>query len=282
MLEALVAPIKYIAVMLLGALLGRRGLRLPPWSVTIVTTSLVYIVAWSVAPAVLSSTLEVVTVSVLYAFASATGSLLAAYPLGRLSGRDEAVKPDQGFTLIVASGLAAGLATGAAGGRAPTWLIDPLLVLLVLLAGVELGRHPVRLEARTLLVPLASLVGSLAASLPVYIATRVTLAVAAGMGWYTFTGPYLYAATGDARIAAIGFLANLLREQAAILLVPVAARRMPLTAAVAIGGVTTMDTTLPAYATAYGPRGTITAAANGALLTLLVPILVPIVYSLAP
>ncbi len=281
MLEALAAPAKYIAVMLLGAMLGRRGLRVPQLGVTLVTAALVYIVAWSVAPAILSSTLEVITVSILYAAASALGSLLAAYPLGRLSGQ-EAARPDQSFTVIVASGLAAGIATGVAAGPAPTWLIDPLLVALVLLAGVELGRHPVKLEAQTLLVPLASLAGSLAAALPVYLATRVTLAVAAGMGWYTFTGPYLYAATGDARIAAIGFLANLLREQAAIILVPVAARRIPLPAAVAVGGVTTMDTTLPAYATAYGPRGTITAAANGALLTLLVPVLVPLVYALAP
>jgi uncharacterized membrane protein YbjE (DUF340 family) len=57
------------------------------------------------------------------------------------------------------------------------------------------------------------------------LAFHITPAVALGMGWYSFTGPYL-ASAGDAVGGAYGLLVNFLREQFTFLLGPVLAREV--------------------------------------------------------
>ncbi|WP_048191827.1 lysine exporter LysO family protein [Pyrolobus fumarii] len=282
LVESVLTATKYIVDMLVGFAIARRlGIRVPSQLFTATVVPLILIVAMLAAPAFTREALGVILTSFVYAILPMASSALAALALtrGRLTG--ETARPSHGFAASVIVALLAGFALGAAGLPAPTWLIDPLLLLLVFLAGLELGSHrELRFDLGLATLPLASLAGSLAASLALYPLTGVTPAVAAGMGWYTFTGPYLYTASGDPRLAAIGFLANLIREQIAIIIVPLAAHRIPLAAAVALGGVTTMDTTLPIYVATYGPRGALAAATHGAILTLLVPILVPLVYTL--
>ncbi len=282
MLEGVAAAAKYIAVAGIGYLIGRRlGLKAPPRLFTLIVAALVFIVAGLASRAFLERGVEVVAVSLAYAAATTLGSMLATAPLWRRGSGGREARATRGFAVAAVAALAAGIASGAAGLQPPASLIDPLLIALVFLAGLDLASHgPVRLEAWSLAVPLLSLAGSLAAATPFYIALRITPAVAAGMGWYTFTSPYLYTAAHSPTLAAIALLANMAREQAAIILVPLLARRLPLPAAIAAGGVTTMDTTLPVYAAAYGPRGTVAAVTNGAILTIIVPIAVPTIYTL--
>ncbi len=284
----MIAASEYIADMAAGFLVSRRfGVHVPSILFTITITPLVVIVAMLAAPAFsreASGAASVIIESLLYSLIPMTCSALAASLVVRYN-RSEGLgsKPHRGFATSVVAALLTGLVLGAAGIPAPTQLVNPLLLLLVFLAGMELGAHrEVRFDPRLVLIPFASLSGSLAAGLALDALTGVTPAVAAGMGWYTFTGPYLYTASSDPRLAAIGFLANLLREQLTILIVPLAAHRLPLPAAVALGGATTMDTTLPVYTASYGPRGALAAATNGIILTILVPILVPLVYTLLP
>ncbi len=282
LLEGIAAAAKYILVAVLGYVLGRRlGIRAHPHIFTGVVAALILIVASLAAGAFTSRGLEVVLVSLAYAAATTLGSILATLPLWGVGGGGGGGRAARGFAAVAAASLVAGVSLGAAGLKPPPSLIDPLLVILVFLAGLDLASHgPVRVEAWSLAVPLLSLAGSLAAAIPFYTALHLTPAIAAGMGWYTFTSPYLYAASHNPTLAAIALLANMAREQAAIILVPLLARRLPLPAAIAAGGVTTMDTTLPVYAAAYGPRGTIAAVANGAILTILVPLVVPLTYTL--
>ena len=279
-LEGLLAAAKYLGVAGLGYLAGRyAGLRAPQWLFTLVVAALIAAVASLASRAFLEESVAVLASSLAYAAATMLGSMLAALPLSRLARHRGAAesRTQRGFAVIALASLAAGVAAGCAGLRAPPGIIDPLLVVLVFLAGLDLGRHRgLRPEAWMLALPFASLAGALAAGAALAPLVHAPLAVAAGMGWYTFTAPYLLAATHNAYTAAVALLANLAREQATIVLVPLASRRLPLPAAVAAGGVTTMDTTLPVYTASYGPRGTLAAVTNGAVLTLLVPVLVPL------
>jgi len=188
----------------------------------------------------------------------------------------------RGFASAVITALLAGLLLGLAGFEAPLGLVHPLLLLLVFLAGLELGSvgERLRFEPRLVLLPLLSMAGSVAASIPFYLLLGVPPAIAAGMGWYTFTAPYIAAASGSALLAAIALLSNIVREQATIILVSVLGCRIPLPVAVALGGVTTMDTTLPIYVKTYGTAGAVAAVINGAILTILVPTLVPLLYTI--
>jgi uncharacterized membrane protein YbjE (DUF340 family) len=108
---------------------------------------------------------------------------------------------------------------------------------------------------------------------------NITPAVAFGMGWYSFTGPYL-AAAGDAAGGAYGLLVNFLREQLTFVLAPLLARRFGKVGVLAMGGATTMDNTLPLYTALYGSSFSIYAFANGVVLTVLVPIIVPLIHQI--
>jgi uncharacterized membrane protein YbjE (DUF340 family) len=94
-----------------------------------------------------------------------------------------------------------------------------------------------RLDRSMFLAPLvallaAGIVGSLFA-----LFFRITPAVAFGLGWYSFTGPYL-AGVGDAAGGAYGLLVNFLREQLTFLLAPPLAKRLGKLGVLAMGGAT--------------------------------------------
>ncbi len=78
----------------------------------------------------------------------------------------------------------------------------------------------------------------------------------------------------------MSFLSNMLRESMALVLIPVLARtRFPLLA-VGAGGATSMDVTLPLIEKNCGARAVPFSIASGGLLSLSVPFLVPLLYSM--
>lgn len=103
------------------------------------------------------------------------------------------------------------------------------------------------------------------------------LAVALGMGWYTFTGPFLSITNNYWGL--LGFTSNVLREAATFIIYPLLAKNLAIEA-ISIGGATTMDTTLPVIARHGGGEAALTALVHGFILTLLIPILVPLVMEL--
>ena len=104
-------------------------------------------------------------------------------------------------------------------------------------------------------------------------------AVGAGFGWYSLSGALL-AQIYNAPTGALAFLSNVLRELMAVVAMPILATRLPPAAAMAPGGATTMDTTLPIIARSMGSEAALLAFASGAALTILVPVLVPILIRL--
>lgn len=103
-------------------------------------------------------------------------------------------------------------------------------------------------------------------------------AIAAGFGWYSLSG-ILITQLHSVSLGVIAFLTNVFREIISILIVPVLARKVGMLTLVAPGGATTMDTTLPLIAS-VGPSGiAVVALVNGISLSMLVPVLVPLLLS---
>jgi len=163
-----------------------------------------------------------------------------------------------------------------------------LLYALLFLIGVQMVRNEVDLKRAmlhpaTFLVPLLTMLGSLGGGLALSgifeLQAGKALSLAAGFGWYSLSG-VLISEMGDPVLGAAGFLINVIREVIALLAIPFLARlNMPM-AAIGVGGATSMDVTLPLIERSCGSGYVPLSIVNGALLSMLVPLLVPFFYSL--
>jgi uncharacterized membrane protein YbjE (DUF340 family) len=164
------------------------------------------------------------------------------------------------------------------------WVLNALLFMIgVQFAQSGLSLRSAFLRADTLIVPLATVAGSLAGGLVVALLFDLSagkgLSLSAGFGWYSLSG-VLISDMGDAMLGSAAFLANMLREALALVLIPIlAVSRRPYTA-VGVGGATAMDVTLPLVEQCIGPDAVPVSFTSGALLSLLVPVLVPLFFRL--
>ncbi len=162
--------------------------------------------------------------------------------------------------------------------------LDPLteafLGVVLFGVGVEIGHSRGawaalrRLGLRALFIPLLVAAGSIAAGVAaaplVGRPVNESAAVAAGFGWYSFSA-VLLTRLRDAELGALAFLANIGREFLAILVIPLVARWLGPAAAIAPGGATAMDVTLPVITRAAGREAALPAFVSGLVLSLLVP-----------
>jgi len=212
-----------------------------------------------------------------------------------IGNRQSAIGGAVWLTALIVGAVLAGLAVGAfklLPGGFVAWL-EPLtsaaLGVLLLGIGIEIGYNRRawselrRLGLRVLGLPLAVAVGSIAGALGVGWGLGLPLneasAIGAGFGWYSLSG-VLLAQLAGASVGALAFLANVLRELLAVLTMPFLARYLGRAAAVAAGGATSMDSTLPVVVRAAGSEAALLAFTSGAVLTALVPVLVPLLIRL--
>lgn len=170
------------------------------------------------------------------------------------------------------------------GETACTWTLRVLLVAV----GMDLGRSGIDFRCafarrELLLIPVGTAVGSLAGGAMVALFCPVTwnqsLAVAAGFGWYSLSGAIL-TDLGDPLLGSTAFVSNIVREAIALLTIPLIGNGRFRGVAVGLGGATSMDVTLPVIERSCGVDMVPAAIASGALLSLLVPMLVPLFYQL--
>ncbi|MEZ0319718.1 MAG: LysO family transporter [Pyrobaculum sp.] len=272
----MIEAVKYLAVIAAGYAFGKAvGRRTPAFLFTTLVVALVFFVAAEAAEVVWRNVDVFLAVAVAYAMAL----VLAAAVLGAVLDRERSFqKPDRpAVSAYVATAMAAGLLIGGLLKADYAIFIDPLLYALLFAAGADMAGAGVKLELSALVAPAVAL-ASAALVAPVFaLAFGISPAVAFGLGWYSFTGPYL-ARAGDVVGGAYGLLVNFLREQFTYVLAPLLARRFGKVGVLAMGGATTMDNTLPLYTALYGSAFSIYAFANGVILTILVPILVPAVH----
>ena len=136
---------------------------------------------------------------------------------------------------------------------------------------------------RILAVPatviVATLAASAACSLFLPVSLRECLAIGAGFGWYSLA-PGIIMDQGYVTAGAISFLHNILRELISILVIPIVARHVGYLECSGLGGATSMDVGLPIVEQSTNGITAVYAFVSGAVLSLLVPVLVPLVLAL--
>ena len=183
------------------------------------------------------------------------------------------------------------LAAGAVAGR---WgLVDEewaakgsVIVLYALLtvvglyvgSGRELADGMRRQSARVLLVPLATVVGSLvgAATVAPLLTGRTLaqcLAVASGFGYYSLSAILINGYCG-ADLGLVALISNVARELTVLLFAPLMVRAFNPLTPICLGGATSMDSTLPSIVRASGAQYLLVALLHGIVVDSLVPLLV--------
>lgn len=162
------------------------------------------------------------------------------------------------------------------------------LCWLVFLTGLEIARSnawsrmrelgPVALTV-PLLIGVGSIVGALIAGSFFGLKAGQSMAVGAGFGWYSLSG-VLISRIGGPGIGAIAFMSNLFREALTFAIVPFTPGLRVRLLGVALGGATTMDSTLPLISRFSGPEVSIIAFISGVILTLVAPLLIPLFINL--
>ncbi|WP_445374332.1 lysine exporter LysO family protein [Photorhabdus tasmaniensis] len=155
------------------------------------------------------------------------------------------------------------------------------LVILLLLVGIQLRNSGMNLKqillnrrgtAIAIIVAVSALAGGAIAALILGLPIKTGLAFASGYGWYSLSGILLSDAYGPI-IGSAAFFNDLVRELAAIMLIPVLINRYR-SSAIGLSGATSMDFTLPILQRCGGVSIIPAAIVHGFLLSLLAPLLI--------
>ena len=309
----------YIALVALGNVLGGRHLwadRVSGWLGKLQLASLLaLIVALGIRlgadKEVMGSLGQIGLSSLTITLFSMTGSLIAVTLLRRFllhldrfgrhgetadeasSGSDTEEKPRSGLTKWIVLAVASGMGIGyfVFSGRSTAWcgtIIDVGLYILLFLVGIDMGQQGNVLQDiraagfKVLLVPGTVVIGTLlfsfAGSFLLPLSIKETIAASAGFGWYSLAPTLL--APYSLSLSAIAFLSNVLREIFSIIAIPFVARTVGYLECVSLPGAAAMDTVLPVIVGATHERITVYAFISGLILSLLVPVLVPLIIAL--
>ena len=163
------------------------------------------------------------------------------------------------------------------------------LYLLLFGVGMELGLNKELFEQvknyslKIFLIPVliagGSILGAVIAGLILGLSTNLSAAIGSGFGWYSLSG-IIITNLGFPEIGSLAFLSNVFRELMTIISLPFIVKYFGKLTGIAPGGATTMDVTLPVIKETAGEETVIPAFFSGAVLSILVPILVPFLIKL--
>ncbi len=218
-------------------------------------------------------------------FTMAIALVLPKRPAPPDRGVAEPERPAPAWILFVLA-LVAGFVVGRGTSLPSASLLTASLYLLLGLVAYDLRLSKsglYRLRAPLTAAVGGAIAGAVAFELLHPVGWVPAFATAFGFGWYSLAGPLLTAQYG-ASLGLLAFLTNFLREDLTILLSPYLGRRVRAEGLVAMGGATSMDTTLY-FAVRYGePRGDpangTMALASGLTLTVTASLVLPILLSL--
>ena len=309
----------YIALVAVGALLGSRlplGERAARWLSRLQFLSLMVLIVTlglklGADDQVIASLGQIGLAALLITVAALAGSLICvtllrrfvlkldryARPAGTAAEENtdaaHSGKADNALTKWIVAAVAAGMAAGyfLLPDSATVWcgtVIDFGLYLLLFLVGMDMGRQGTVIRDikaagfKVLLVPVAVIAGTflftLAVSPLLPLSAKDTVAASAGFGWYSLAPTLL--APYSLSVSAVAFLSNVMREIFSIVAIPFVARYVGYLECAALPGAAAMDTVLPVVVGATHERITIYSFASGVVLSLLVPILVPLIIAL--
>lgn len=158
-----------------------------------------------------------------------------------------------------------------------------ILYGLMFLVGINIGFDKRTFQTlksvkyKIVLVPLATLIGTLAGTALISIAldwsATECMAVGAGFGYYSLSSIFITQYKGI-ELGTIALVSNIMRELFTLLAAPLLVTWFGKLAPISAGGATTMDTTLPIISKYSGQDFVIIAIFHGISLDLCVPFLV--------
>lgn len=167
-------------------------------------------------------------------------------------------------------------------------LITILLLILIFLIGYDLGKkrdviYKIREKGlKILLIPVAigigSIFGAVIGGFLIKMRVNEAAAVGAGCGWYSMSGVLLSQIKGP-ELGSVAFLANVFRELTAFLFLPYF-KKISKLAPIGVCGATAMDTTLPLISKVLGLDYTVISLISGFIITMLVPIVIPLIIKI--
>ena len=160
-----------------------------------------------------------------------------------------------------------------------------MLLVLLFSVGIDMGLNKEvftrikELGFKILLIPVGVIIGSLCGgvltSFLVQLSVKDSLAISAGLGWYSLSG-ILITEAGNPVAGTIAFLSNVFREMLTFIVVPFIASHMNYYCAIAPAGATAMDTTLGIISRNTNATVAVLSFVSGVICTLVVPVLVPV------
>jgi uncharacterized membrane protein YbjE (DUF340 family) len=167
-------------------------------------------------------------------------------------------------------------------------IIDIGLMLLLFFVGIDIGMNRSvfgrirNMGLKIILLPIMIIVGSILgaaiAGTLLGMPFNESGAVGAGLGWYTLSS--ILMANYSNELSTLAFIANVVREVMAFIIIPLVAKKIGFLGAIAPAGATAMDTGLPIISRATDSETAILAFITGAICTFSVPIIVPLILNL--
>ena len=165
------------------------------------------------------------------------------------------------------------------------------LCLLLAFVGFDLGlsgnvaANIKSVGIKALAFPFAAVIGTLVlgvvSGLFFGFSVREGLAISAGFGWYTYAPAVIAGAGSQYAIAsAVSFMHNAIRETAAIVLIPVFAKKFGYLEVTGMPGVAAMDVCMPIVERSCRPDTVVYSFATGLLMCVTTSVLVPLVMGL--
>jgi uncharacterized membrane protein YbjE (DUF340 family) len=189
------------------------------------------------------------------------------------------------FVMIVLLGIAAGFYfKWQMHGEVLNTILSIILFEVLFIIGHQLKLQDVSIRqiianksgmAIALIVILSSLLAGIVCSLLLHLKLKVALMLSCGFGWYTLSGILNGQLIGHS-MGAASFFIDFLREMIAIVLIPLMSRQFALPL-IGYCGATALDFTLPMIKSAYGEEFIGTAITSGMILTVIVPIIIPLI-----
>lgn len=167
-------------------------------------------------------------------------------------------------------------------------LIQFGLYLLLFFIGIDIGKNDnilndlKKLNKKVLFLPFITIISSLAggavASILLSLSVGESVAISAGMGWYSFSAIELSKVSVE--LGGIAFLSNIFRELLAIFLIPIIAKKIGSFESVSVAGATAMDSVLPIINKSNPAEISIISFCSGLVISIVVPILIPILVNI--
>ena len=193
------------------------------------------------------------------------------------------------MVIFVAVGIAAGYLILPDGFIAVTGtLLMITLCMLLVLVGIDIGTEGTLLVNfksagwRVVVFPFVSigamLLGSVIAALFLPFSVQDSVCIGSGLGWYSLASAMLV--DYSAKISAISFMHNVIREIVGILFIPTCAKHLGYIECYSLPGASSMDVCLPLVEKAADSTIAVYSFVNGVVLSAAVPVLVSIFMSL--